>query len=202
MIIGPKYKICKRLGASVFEKCQTQKFQISEARNPRISRGKRTGGDFAAQLLEKQKARFTYGLSESQFSRYVKEAIEKRGKDSVSGLTHRLESRLDNTVYRAGFVKTRRAARQLVSHGHVMVNGKRMTIPSHSVELGDTVSIREESRKSPLFMNRSEAVKEVKTPMWLEMSADGFEAKVAHKPQVAENEAPFDVGVIIQFYSR
>ncbi len=203
MIIGPKYKICKRLGASVFEKCQTQKFQVSEARNPRITRGKRGGGgDFGVQLLEKQKARFTYGLSESQFSRYVFEAIEKRGKDSILGLTHRLESRLDNTVYRAGFVKTRRAARQLVSHGHIMVNGRRMTIPSHSVEIGDTVSIRPESRKSPLFMNRAEAVKEVKTPMWLEMSADGFEAKVAHNPQVAENEAPFDPAVIIQFYSR
>src|SRR6185503_19359046 len=117
MIIGPKYKICKRLGASVFEKCQTQKFQISEARNPRITRSKRTGGDFAAQLLEKQKARFTYGLSESQFARYVQEAIEKRGKDSIAGLMTRLESRLDNVVFRAGLVKTRRAARQLVSHG-------------------------------------------------------------------------------------
>jgi small subunit ribosomal protein S4 len=202
MIIGPKYKICKRLGASVFEKCQTQKFQLSEARNPRISRGKRTGGDFAAQLLEKQKARFTYGLSEKQFARYVSEAIEKRGKDSILGLTGRLESRLDNAVYRAGFVKTRRAARQLVSHGHVLVNGRRMTIPSHAIELNDTFSIRPESRQSPLFMNRAEAVKEVKTPAWVEMSADGFEAKVVHKPQVAEGEAPFDPAVIIQFYSR
>jgi small subunit ribosomal protein S4 len=202
MIIGPKYKICKRLGASVFEKCQTQKFQLAEARNPRVSRGKRTGGDFGAQLLEKQKARFTYGLSESQFARYVKEAIEKRGKDSILGLTHRLESRLDNTVFRAGFVKTRRAARQLVSHGHVMVNGRRMTIPSHSVSLNDTISIRPESRKSPLFMSRAEAAKEIKTPQWLEVSEDGFEAKVAHNPQVGEGEAPFDVGVVIQFYSR
>ena len=203
MIIGPKYKICKRLGASVFEKCQTQKFQLAEARNPRITRGKRGGGgDYGAQLLEKQKARFTYGLSESQFARYVHEAIEKRGKDSVLGLTGRLEARLDNTVYRAGLVKTRRAARQLVSHGHVMVNGRRMSIPSHAIELNDTVSIRPESRTSPLFMNRAEAVKEIKTPAWLEMSADGFEAKVIHNPQVAENEAPFDVGVVIQFYSR
>lgn len=203
MIIGPKYKICKRLGASVFEKCQTQKFQLSEARNPRITKAKRGGGgDYGAQLLEKQKARFTYGLSESQFARYVYEAIEKRGKDSILGLTSRLESRLDNAVYRAGFVKTRRAARQLVSHGHIMVNGRRMTIPSHSICLNDTISIRPESRKSPLFMNRAEAVKEIKTPMWLEMSADGFEAKVAHKPQVAEGEAPFDPAVIIQFYSR
>ncbi|MES2007109.1 MAG: 30S ribosomal protein S4 [Patescibacteria group bacterium] len=203
MIIGPKYKICKRLGASVFEKCQTQKFQLAEARNPRITRGKRGGsGDYGAQLLEKQKARFTYGLSESQFSRYVYEAIEKRGKDSVSGLTSRLESRLDNTVFRAGFVKTRRAARQLVSHGHVWVNGRRMSIPSHAISLNDKVSIRTESRPSPLFMNRVEAAKEIKTPAWLQVSDDGFEATIIHKPQIAEGEAPFDVGVVIQFYSR
>lgn len=202
MIIGPKYKICKRLGASVFEKCQTQKFQVSEARNPRVSRGKRTGGDFGVQLLEKQKARFTYGLSESQFSRYVHEAMEKRGTDSILGLTGRLESRLDNVVYRAGFVKTRRAARQLVSHGHVMVNGRRMTIPSHKVEATDSVSIRPESRQSPLFINRAQTALEQKTPAWIKMSEDGFEAKIESAPQVAANEAPFDPAVIIQFYSR
>lgn len=204
MIIGPKYKICKRLGASVFEKCQTQKFQLAEARSPRpISRGKRGGGgDFGAQLLEKQKARFTYGLSESQFSRYVAEAIEKKGKDSIVGLISRLEGRLDNVVYRAGFVKTRRAARQLVSHGHVHINGRRMSIPSHSVQIGDTVSIRPESRTSPLFINRAEAAAETKTPAWLEASADGFEVKVISIPQTPETEMPFNVGVVIQFYSR
>lgn len=204
MIIGPKYKICKRLGASVFEKCQTQKFQLAEARAPRpISRGKRGGGgDFGAQLLEKQKARFTYGLSESQFSRYVKEAIEKKGKDSISGLIARLEGRLDNVVYRSGLVKTRRAARQLVSHGHVHINGRRMSIPSHSVEVGDTVSIRPESRTSPLFMNRKDAAAEFKAPAWIEVSADGFEAKITSVPQTEETQMPFNVGVVIQFYSR
>src|SRR5690348_2193115 len=128
MLLGPKYKICKRLGASVFEKCQTQKFQLAEARAPRKTRGRRGGSDFGTQLLEKQKARFTYGLSESQFSRYVHEAMEKKGKDSVIGLLTRLESRLDNVIYRAGFVKTRRAARQMVSHGHVLVNGRRVNV--------------------------------------------------------------------------
>jgi small subunit ribosomal protein S4 len=204
MIIGPKYKICKRLGASVFEKCQTQKFQLAEARSPRpISRGRRGGGgDYGAQLLEKQKARFTYGLSESQFSRYVYEAIEKKGKDSITGLFARLESRLDNVVYRAGFVKTRRAARQLVSHGHVHLNGRRMSIPSHSVAVGDTVSIRPESRTSPLFVGRAEAAAEFKTPAWLELKENGFEATVKTTPQTSETEMPFNQAVIIQFYSR
>ncbi|MDP4020633.1 MAG: 30S ribosomal protein S4 [Candidatus Adlerbacteria bacterium] len=204
MKVGPKYKICKRLGASVFEKCQTQKFQLAEARAPRkISRGKRGGGsDFGAQLLEKQKARFTYGLSESQFARYVNEAMEKRGADSILGLMTRLESRLDNTVFRAGFVKTRRAARQLVSHGHVQVNGRRITIPSYHVAVGDKVGIRPESRTSPLFATRSEVAAETKLPEWLTMGGEHFEVEVAKNPLVADTELPFNAGVVIQFYSR
>ena len=203
MLVGPKYKICKRLGASVFEKCQTQKFQLAEARAPRITKTKRGGGgDFGSQLLEKQKARFTYGLTESQFSRYVHEAMEKKGKDSVVSLMIRLESRLDNVVFRAGLVKTRRAARQLVSHGHVHVNGRRVTIPSFCVSTGDSVSIRPESRQSPLFANRKEAMLEMKTPQWMEVHADGLGLAVKSTPMVEETQSPFNPAVIIQFYSR
>ena len=202
MIIGPKYKICKRLGASVFEKCQTQKFQLAEANQPRKqSRGKRGGGsDFGAQLLEKQKARFTYGLSESQFSRYVHEAREK--KSPIEGLLGRLESRLDNVVFRAGLVKTRRAARQLVSHGHVTVNGKRMNVPSYQVKTGETVAIREESRTSPLFVNRTEVAAETKLPEWLTVGDNGFAVTATKAPALSDTEAPFNAPVIIQFYSR
>jgi small subunit ribosomal protein S4 len=203
MIIGPKYKICKRLGASVFEKCQTQKYQLAEANAPRrTGKGKRGGGsDFGAQLLEKQKARFTYGLSESQFSRYVFDAMEHTGA-AAEGLMHRLESRLDNVVYRAGLVKTRRAARQLVSHGHITVNGKRMTIPSHKVAVGDSVGVREGSKGSPLFANRAEAMLEVKTPNWISMGADGLTFTIKEAPNVGPTEAPFSAPTIIQFYSR
>ena len=203
MLVGPKYKICKRLGSSVFEKCQTQKFQLAETRAPRKVRGKRGGGsDFGAQLIEKQKARFTYGLSESQFSRYVHEAMEKHGKESSSSLVVRLESRLDNTVYRAGLVKTRRAARQLVSHGHVMLGGRRMTVPSHCVQIGDTISIRPESRTSPLFMNRAETKAETKVPGWMKLSEDGLSLTIESTPIVPETELAFNAPVIIQFYSR
>ncbi len=202
MIIGPKYKICKRLGASVFEKCQTQKFQLAEARAPRKTRGKRGGSDYGAQLLEKQKARFTYGLSESQFSRYVHEAMEKKGSDSALGLLSRLESRLDNVVYRAGFVKTRRAARQMVGHGHILVNGRRIDIPSYKVEEGQTISVRPESRPSALFTNRAEVMAETKAPAWLKFEDQGFAVKVTEKPGLGEGEAPFSAPVIIQFYSR
>lgn len=203
MLIGPKYKICKRLGASVFEKCQTQKFQLAEARAPRRTRSKRGGGgDFGAQLLEKQKARFTYGLTESQFSRYVHEAMEKKGTETTSTLMTRLESRLDNVMFRSGIVKTRRAARQLVSHGHVVVNGRRMTIPSHAVQTGDVIGVRPESRSSALFANRAEQMAEQKTPHWMQMEQDGLSFKITQAPSVAETESPFSPAVIIQFYSR
>lgn len=202
MLLGPKYKICKRLGASVFEKCQTQKFQLAEARAPRKTKSRRGGSDFGAQLLEKQKARFTYGLTESQFSRYVHEAMEKKGKTAVQGLLNRLESRLDNVVYRAGFVKTRRAARQMVSHGHIMVDGRRVNIPSFKVEEGMVVSVRPESRGSALFANRTDVMAETKAPQWLKFEDQGFAASIVASPSLGEGEAPFNAPVIIQFYSR
>lgn len=202
MIIGPKYKICKRLGASVFEKCQTQKFQLAEARAPRTTKMKRGGSDYGVQLLEKQKVRFMYGLSEGQFSRYVFEAMETKGSDSKSGLISRLESRLDNVVFRAGFAKTRRAARQFVSHGHIMVNGRRLNIPSYKASVGDLVAIRPESRTSPLFANRVEAAAEQKPPTWLTMEEEGFAAKITATPAILEVETPFNAATIIQFYSR
>lgn len=202
MLLGPKYKICKRLGSSVFEKCQTQKFQLAEARAPRRTRAKRGGSDFGAQLIEKQKARFTYGLSEGQFYRYVHEAMEAKGASPTQGLLTRLESRLDNVIFRLGLVKTRRAARQLVSHGHVQVNNRRTNIPSYQVRAGDSVSIRPESRGSALFANRAEAMLEAKLPSWAQMHPDGFGATIAAAPGAMESELSFNAATIIQFYSR
>lgn len=201
MLLGPKYKICKRLGASVFEKCQTQKFQLAEARAPRKTRAKRGGSDFGVQLLEKQKARFTYGLTEGQFSRYVHESMEGRN-NSAQALLARLESRLDNVVYRAGFVKTRRAARQMVSHGHITVNGRRLNIPSYLVKKGEVIAVRPESRPSALFTNRTEAMAETKAPSWMKFEDQGFAVDITDTPTVGEGEAPFSAPVIIQFYSR
>ena len=130
MKIGPKFKIAKRLGAPIFEKTQTQKFALSESRGGRQNK-RRPGqmSDYKRQLIEKQKMRFTYGISEKQFRRYVDDAVEKSNQP-VALLMERLESRLDNVIYRMGLAKTRRLARQITSHGHICVNGKKMTIPS------------------------------------------------------------------------
>jgi small subunit ribosomal protein S4 len=204
MILGPKYKICKRLGASVFEKCQTQKFSLAEGRvqKKKGKGGARGGSDFGVQLLEKQKARYTYGLTERQFSRYVKEAMEKKGADSAKALVERLERRLDNVVYRLGLAKTRRQARQLVSHGHVTVDGRKMTIPSYAVRPGETVAVRQESRVSTLFKGIEETLTERRLPAWLSAKEGDLYAGSVQGSDIPSAELGFSPSVIIQFYSR
>lgn len=202
MIIGPKYKIAKRLGASVFEKTQTQKFALSEARSARNKT--RRGGmasDYKKQLIEKQKMRFSYGISEKQLSRYITEAFEK-GNQPIASLIARLESRLDNVVYRLGLAKTRRLARQLVSHGHVCVNGRRLNIPSHKVAIGDIVSIREQSKQSPLFVTLGETLASYTAPHWLTLNAKELSGKKSAEPTYEPSETLFDPQQVLEYYSR
>jgi small subunit ribosomal protein S4 len=202
MIRGPKYKIARRLGAAIFEKTQTQKFALREQ-----SRGKERGrggpkSDFGVQMLEKQKARFTYGISEKQFSNYVKSAVAKRGVNSVEMLYTSLESRLDNVVYRLALGDTRAHARQMVSHGHILVNGKRVTIPSFRVSLGDVIAIREGSKKKNLFANVDEKLKNRETPAWIAFDREKKEAKIQGLPKATPTELHFDLSSVIEFYSR
>lgn len=202
MIIGPKYKIAKRLGAPVFEKTQTQKFALSEARTARNKT--RRGGmmsDYKKQLLEKQKMRFGYGISEKQLSRYVKESFEQ-GKQPIASLIARLESRLDNVVYRLGIAKTRRLARQIISHGHICVNGRRLNIPSHKISIGDTVSIREQSKQSPLFLNLSESLASYTAPHWLSLNAKEISGAKVAEPTYEPTEFLFDAQQVLEYYSR
>lgn len=186
----------------MFEKCQTQKFALSEARG-----GKKTtkrGGqasDFKRQLLEKQKMRFSYGISEKQLARYVREAMEHGGNPAQTLLV-RLESRLDNVVYRLGLAKTRRLARQMVSHGHIVVNGRRNTIPSHHVNPEDTVSVREGSKQSALFTNLAERVDLSSIPVWLRMDLKEAAGQVISLPQNTGTESLFDPEQVFEYYSR
>lgn len=202
MKIGPKYKICKRLGGAVFEKCQTQKFTLSEARSGK-TRQRRPGAmsDYKRQLFEKQKMRYTYGLSERQLARYVKESMEGGG-NPMETLMRRLESRLDNVVYRLGLAKTRRLARQMVSHGHVTVNGKRTTVPSHQVRPGDAVAIREGSKEKGLFTTITEDHVGAGVPSWLSFDLKGLSGKVSADPVYDPAEALFDPEQVLEYYSR
>lgn len=199
--IKSKFKIGKRLGAGVFEQCQSQRFVLSEARsgrNKRQTRGRRGGSDYGAQLIEKQKMRYTYGLSEKQFSRYVKEAIKTT--DPAATLFKMLEMRLDNAVYRAGLASTRRAARQMVSHGHILVNGRRMTIASHQLRKGDKIAIREASKDSVLFTAREEGASS-RVP-WIAFDHAAGAGEIAGEPTFAAGEVLLDFPAVFEFYSR
>jgi small subunit ribosomal protein S4 len=130
MITGPKYKIARRLGAGVFEKTQTQKFALREKSGKTFSKKPKMKSGFAMQLLEKQKAKVTYGVDERKFKNYVTGILSKKGENNEESLIKKLEMRLDNAVYRLGLAKTRQFARQMVNHGHININGSRNSIPS------------------------------------------------------------------------
>lgn len=203
MIIGPKYKIAKRLGAPIFEKTQTQKFALSEARSARNKSSKRPGGasDYKKQLIEKQKMRFSYGISEKQLSRYVHDAFTQ-GHQPISQLIARLESRLDNVVYRLGLAKTRRLARQMVSHGHICLNGRRLNIPSHKVKIGDVVSVREQSKESPLFTTLKETLTTYTAPNWLTLDIKNLSGEKKSEPLYEPSATVFDPQQVLEYYSR
>jgi len=202
MKIGPKYKIARRLGAPVFEKTQTQKYVLSLARKSKTKGKKpRAKSDYGLGLNEKQKARYSYGLSERQFSNYIESAVSKQG-NSGEKLLQLLEGRLDNVVLRLNLANTRQFARQMVSHGHITVNNKKVTIPSYQVSVGDVIGIREGSKKKPLFATLEERLKTVKFPSWLKFDIQKKEGVVDGAPRIGKDEVLFDVGAVLEFYSR
>lgn len=203
MKIGPKFKIAKRLGAPIFEKTQTQKFELSQQRGGFQNRGRRPGqmSDYKRQLIEKQKMRFTYGVSEKQLRRYVNEAVEKSNQP-VALLMERLESRLDNVVYRMGLAKTRQMARQMVSHGHFVVNGKKMTVPSHKVKINDIISVREGSRTSTLFQSVKDNYETAGVPAWVSFDIKKMEGTMKAAPVYEPAQTLFDPEQVMEYYSR
>lgn len=202
MKIGPKFKIAKRLGAPVFEKTQTQKFALSEARRGK-TRQRRPGqaSDYSKQLTEKQKMRYTYGITEKQLRRYVSEATSK-SHQPIALLIGRLESRLDNVVYRLGLAKTRQAARQMVSHGHITVNGRKLTVPSHRVRVGDTIAVREGSKESGLFTTITDDHTSAAVPHWLSFNLKGLSGEKKSEPTYEPSETLFDPQLVLEYYSR
>lgn len=200
MIIGPKYKLARRLGAAVFEKTQTQKFNASkEKRDVKFSRPKSAYG---AQLNEKQKARFMYGISEKQFKNYVNTIISKKLGDPQAKLFEALEMRLDNIVYRAGLARTRREARQLVSHGHVKVNSKKVTIPSYKTGKNDVITQRAESAGKGVYATFDERFKDLTIPPWLSYNKETKEVTITGAPLHNQGELLFDLASIIEYYRR
>lgn len=201
MKLGPKYKIARRLGAPIFEKTQTPRYALSLARKERSGKmPTRPKSEFGQQLIEKQKARLSYGLSEKQFRNYVKDSLNS--PEPAQKLFKSLESRLDNTLYRAGLAKTRAQARQMAAHGHSTVNGRRVTIPSIQLRVGDKVGVREGSAGSALFSEAGERMTAQSAPAWLKVSPDTKEAEVVGEPTYVQADHVFDLGVVLEFYNR
>lgn len=200
MKIGPRYKKARYLGVPVFRKTQTQKFAMrSQAKGKKGGRGPKS--EYGRQMLEKQKARYSYGISSGQFSNYVEKALQTSG-DNAKNLINSLESRLDNVIMRAGFAATRAAARQIVNHGHITVNGKKVTIPSYSVRVGEKISIREGSRNKTVFSKLDEEFKNIKWPNWMTVDAGTRVITISGIPTADKTELLFDIGSVLEFYTR
>ncbi len=203
MITGPRYKIAKRLGATVFEKAQTQKFALSadrSAKNKRQGRGRKS--EYGTKMLEKQKVRITYGLPERQFRSYVNKALATRSGQPTDKLHELLELRLDNVVWRLGLTSTRRGARQMVAHGHILVGDKKMRVPSHLLSVGDRVSVREGSKEHGVLVGFSERSAETKLPSWLSWDVKAMAGEVKERPTTSSSSVAGDLVAVLSFYTR
>ena len=202
--LGPKLKLSRREGTDLFlksgvrpldSKCKADVVPGQHgARRTRLS-------DYAIQLREKQKVRRLYGVLEKQFRRFFAEASRRKGKTGENLLVL-MERRLDNVVYRIGFASSRAEARQMVSHRHILVNGKKATIPSLLVSQDDEISVREKSRQNANIVSAMEAALRKGTSSWLEIDAKNLKAKVLSDPKREELTLPIREQLIVELYSR
>ncbi|HEY7126102.1 MAG TPA: 30S ribosomal protein S4 [Ktedonobacterales bacterium] len=204
---GPVCKLCRREGVKLFlkgDRCLSRKCAI-EQRNTRP--GQHGGGrarkpsGYALQLREKQKVRRSYGILERQFRRHFQAAARQAGKTS-DNLLQLLEMRLDNLVYRLGFADSRSQARQLVSHGHFEVNGRKTDIPSFIARPGDAITVREHSKNSEYFKTRALMLAQKGVPNWLRLETATLSGRVLALPTRTELELPFDEALVVEFYQR
>lgn len=186
------------------EKCYTEKCTIEVRPNQTPGdQGKRRPrfSEFAIRLREKQKVKRLYGLTEKQFRRYYENAIRIKG---VTGevLISLIERRLDNVVYRLGFGSSRKEARQLVRHGHILVNGKKVDIPSYQVDLGDVIEVAEASRDVGRINQSLEMLARRGSPEWLELDREEYKGAVKRLPLREDVTVPIEEQLIVEFYSR
>ena len=191
----PILKRCKALGISP----SVLGINKETRRNPK--QGRRKQSEYAIQLNEKQKAKFIYGVLEKQFRHYYELASKMEGVTGEN-LLRLLERRLDNVVYRLGFANSRREARQMVCHGHITVNGKRVDIPSYQVSIGEVISIREKSRGSEHVKQILEKNAATMIPKWLELNRESLEGKVVALSERSDIDFDINETLIVELYSK
>lgn len=204
---GPVCRLCRQVEDKLFlkgERCYTPKCGMERRRRgPGAGRGgrRRRPSDYAVRLKEKQKVRYGYGLREGQFLRYVKQAQKQPG---VTGqyLLQLMERRLDNVIYRLNFSDSRKQGRQLVLHGHITVNGRKVDIPSFIVKAGDEIAWKPASEQREFAQVTKEAGPKRAVPRWLEMDPAAFKARIVHVPEPEDIDVQVDTRLIVEFYSR
>jgi small subunit ribosomal protein S4 len=204
---GPVCRLCRRYGDKLYlkgDRCVGPKCAFERRPSPpgqqKFARRRRVS-DRALQLREKQRARVTYGMMESQFRRYYREAMRRTG---VTGdtLLRLLEMRLDNAVFRLGFADSRAQARQIVRHGHIALNGRTTDIPSCALKVGDQIAWSPKGRGTELFKIVQEGMQSKEVPDWLGVDAASMAGRILTVPDVTQVGAKFDPAVIVEFYSR
>jgi len=202
---GPVCRICRRYGDKLMlkgDKCMTKCTLDKRPAPPGAPQTRRRKlSDRALQLREKQKARYTYGVLEKQFVDYYKEAVRLPGVTGEN-LVRLLEMRLDNVAYKLGFADSLKAARQLVRHGHIALNGRKTDIPSARTRAGDVVAWVPASQKSEQFKFARDNMSSKQAPLWLTVDADQMTGRVMSPPAPAETPVKFDPAVIVEYYSR
>jgi small subunit ribosomal protein S4 len=197
---GPKCRKCRRYGASICGTARCALTRRSYPPGPRPAR-RRKISDRGQQLIEKQKVRFAYGVMEKQFRRYYEYAVGRPGPTGEE-LMRVLEARLDNVVYRMGLGSTRAQARQLVTHGHVAVNGRKLDIPSARVSVGWEVALTKRGAKTEYAKIVKEEIEGREVPGWLEVDREQLTGRVAAEPAVSDIDAMFNPSAIVEYYSR
>ncbi len=204
---GAVCRLCRREGMKLFlkgERCYAEKCAVERRNVPPGHHGKGRKAKlqgYGLQLREKQRVKRMYGVLERQFRRYFHEADRRKGITGET-LLQLLESRLDNVIYRLGFATSRPQARQLVRHGHFLVNGRRADIPSYSLRVGDRVSVKGKSASNPAIAYAREEVKGRGIPEWLELGADGQEGRLTVLPTREQLNLPVQEQLIVELYSK
>jgi len=203
---GADCRLCRREGIKLFlkgDRCYTDKCGVERRPYPPGQAGKKRPRDseYRHQLREKQKAKRLYGLLEKQFRGYYKVASRQSGITGEN-LLRLLESRLDNVVYRLGFAKSRDEARQVVRHGHITVNGRRVNIPSYRVRPGETVAVGAKSKDLLVIKTSLIASEKIEVPGWLEVDIEKLSGKVLSLPERSQIDAPVREQLIVELYSK
>lgn len=209
-MIDKKCKICRRAGKKLFlkgdkcftPKCVFEKKPYAPGMPDSARKHRKTFSEYGFQLREKQKVKNIYRVSEKQFSNYVKEASARQGVNPADRLYENLELRLDSAVFRIGFAQSRSLARQMVSHGHITVNGRKVDIPSYKLKKGDVLGVRDGSKEKSLFTDVVARLEKQNTPSWIKVDSAKIQGIIQGVPKLDKSEVIFNLTSVLEFYSR